>query len=97
MISLREATSLDGQGREGGLRRADAPHAIPGEGRARDDVDATRPVAGEVEHGVRQELVLGRGGLRAERGYHRGARGAVLDRHPHARALPGLREHLDQS
>lgn len=41
-----------------------------------------------------QELVPGRGGLRAERGDDRGAGGAVLDRHAHPRALPGLRENL---
>lgn len=43
---------------------------------------------------MRQELVPGRGGLGAERGDDRGAGGAVLDRHPHPRALPGLGENL---
>lgn len=71
-----------------------APNAVPGVGRARDDVDAARPVAAEVQHGVRQELVLGRGGLRAEGGDDGRSRGAVLDRHPHAGALPGLGKHL---
>ena len=43
---------------------------------------------------MRQELVLGGRGLRAEGGDDGGARGAVLDRHPHARALPRLGQDL---
>lgn len=41
-----------------------------------------------------QELVLRRGRLGTEGGYDRGARGAVLDGNPHARALPRLGQNL---
>ena len=70
------------------------PDSVPGVRRPRDNVDAARSVSGAVKRDVRQELVAGGRGLRAEGGDDGGARGAVLDRNPHARALPRLGQDL---
>lgn len=72
----------------------DAPDTVPRVRRPGDDIDAARPVAPAVDHGVREELVPGGGWLRPERSDDRRAGGTVLDRHPHARALPRLGDNL---